>query len=198
MKRFMWNTLELESSKSNLKFCITEEGSTISNQQFLQLLENKSSFRSFYNEFLIELGYEAFFWENKPMMKSNMDAKYECNIINTDFLFGKSPDVQTFRSYFKEDRQVVTFPNLGNDAQLIAPCPVEHNEGYAHIGAFIREAPESQMQEFWQTVGKEMLNHIQNKPLWLSTSGLGVFWLHARVDSYPKYYQTEEYKQIDS
>lgn len=198
MLRFMWNTVELESTKSNLKFSITEEGSTISNQQFLQLLENESSFRSFYNEFLIGLGYEAFFWENKPMMKSNLDAHYECNIINTDFLSGKSPEVQTFRSYFKEGRQVVTFPNLGNDAQLIVPCPVEHNEGYAHIGAFIRQAPESQMQEFWQTVGKEMLNHIQNKLRWLSTSGLGVFWLHIRVDSYPKYYQTEEYKQIDS
>ncbi|MGM0745470.1 MAG: DUF6940 family protein [Bacteroidota bacterium] len=72
----------------------------MSNQQFLQLLENEGFFRSFYNEFLVGLGYEAFFRENRPMMKSNLDAKYECNIINTDFLSGKSPDVQTFRKCF--------------------------------------------------------------------------------------------------
>ena len=30
--------------------------------------------------------------------------------------------------------------------------------------------------------------------LWVSTSGLGVYWLHVRLDSYPKYYQHAPYK----
>lgn len=194
----MWNAQEIESSSSNVKFRISENGHPISNKRFLQLLKNESSFRSFYNEFLTGLGFEAFFWENKPMMNSNLDSKYECNVINTDFLAGKSPDVRTFRSYFKENREVVSFPNLGKDAQLIAPCPVAENEGYAHIGTFIREAPEPQMQAFWQTVGHEMLEEMKDEPRWLSTSGLGVFWLHARIDAVPKYYQTKEYKRLDS
>lgn len=194
----MWYAQKIESTKSNVKFRISEHGNPVSNQRFLQQLMDESSFRLFYNEFLIGLGFEAFFWENKPMLNSNLDTKYECNVINSDFLAGKSPDVQTFRSYFKEDQEVVSFPNLGKDAQLIAPCPVNQNEGYAHIGTFIREAPEPQMQDFWQTVGEEMLNEMKDEPRWLSTSGLGVFWLHARIDSVPKYYQTKEYKRIDS
>lgn len=194
----MWNIDEIESSKTNLKFGISEERSPVSNRQFLQLLKEESSFRSFYNEFLIGLGFDAFFWENKPMLNSNLDAEYECNVINTDFLAGKSPDVQTFRSYFKEDREVVTFPNLGKDATLIAPCPVDQNRGYAHIGTFIREAPVAQIQAFWKRVGQEMLSEMKDDPRWLSTSGLGVFWLHARIDSVPKYYQTKAYKQVNS
>lgn len=31
-------------------------------------------------------------------------------------------------------------------------------------------------------------------PIWLSTSGLGVYWLHVRLDTRPKYYNHDEYK----
>jgi hypothetical protein len=30
---------------------------------------------------------------------------------------------------------------------------------------------------------------------WISTSGLGVPWVHVRLDSYPKYYQYRPYAQ---
>lgn len=32
--------------------------------------------------------------------------------------------------------------------------------------------------------------------LWCSTSGLGVYWLHIRLDQYPKYYTYRPYKQV--
>lgn len=190
----MWNILEIEATGNNRKFKISEKEESISNQQFLQLLKEEQAFRSFYNEYLSDIGFDAFFWENKPMTNANLDEDYECNIINTDFLAGKSPDDQTFNSYFEADKDVVCFPNLGNDARLIAPCPIEGKPGYTHIGSFIRNAPSSQIHELWKTAGQEMLDHIGNKPKWVSTSGLGVFWLHIRIDSLPKYYQTKEYK----
>jgi len=34
------------------------------------------------------------------------------------------------------------------------------------------------------------------KTFWVSTSGLGVAWLHVRVDSKPKYYSHEAYREI--
>lgn len=190
----MWSIKPIESSESIIKFGISDDKNRISHSLFLELLQGNTTFRSFYNEFLISLAFEAFFWENKPLTKSNLGEEYECNVIKSDLLAGKNPDAHTFSSYFKKDKQVVAFPNLGKDALLIAPCPVSENQGYAHIGSFIRNAPESQIQEFWKRTGDEMLNHIGDKPKWLSTSGLGVFWLHVRIDSYPKYYQTEEYK----
>ena len=34
----------------------------------------------------------------------------------------------------------------------------------------------------------------QGRPVWLSTEGSGVPWLHVRMDSRPKYYHTREFK----
>ena len=35
-------------------------------------------------------------------------------------------------------------------------------------------------------------------PVWTSTSGLGVYWLHVRLDSRPKYYQHQPFKKWPS
>ncbi|MDZ7756287.1 DUF6940 family protein [Rhodohalobacter sp.] len=153
----------------------------------MELLKGNEEFRGWYDRRLQECPFEAFFWENRPMTRENLDEPYEYNLVESDFLARVSPDAQTFRSHFKPGREVVSFPNLGNDAELIAPCPVSDNSVYPHIGSFVRKAPESQIrQKFWKMVGSEMTHRIGAKPKWLSTSGLGVFWLHARIDSQPK------------
>ena len=54
------------------------------------------------------------------------------------------------------------------------------------------------VRAFWQEVGKQMEIRLRQDPgrsVWLSTSGLGVYWLHMRLDSYPKYYTHDEYKK---
>lgn len=193
----MWKIEEIESTGNNVKFSIFSGDSFISNLTFLELLRDNKTFRSFYNRYLAVIGFDAFFWENKPMTKANLDEVYECNVINSEYLAQKSPDFQTFSSYFIKDEEVVSFPNLGKDARLVAPCPVSENNGYAHIGTFIREAPEAQKQQLWKQTAEEMLNQVRDETKWLSTSGLGVFWLHIRIDSVPKYYQTKEYKRIN-
>lgn len=126
----MWEILEIESTATNQKFKVLEDSTPISNQRFLQLLIEEQAFRSFYNKYLSDLEYNAFFWENSPMTNSKMTMEYECNVINSDYLAGVTPDSQTFRPHFKSDKQVVTFQNLGGDAQLIAPCPRQSNAIY--------------------------------------------------------------------
>lgn len=190
----MWEIFEIESSKQNVKFGIYEDDDAISNRRYLELLRDSESFRDFYNGYLADSEFEAFFWENKPMTDKTLDLDYECNIINTDFLVGRAPDSKTFSQYFKEDANVVTFPNLAKDAELIVPCPKNEKTAYTHIGSFIRKADSDQIDELWQVTGSETLKSIDSKPRWLSTSGLGVFWLHIRIDTIPKYYQTSEYK----
>jgi hypothetical protein len=91
---------------------------------------------------------------------------------------------------------VVSFPNLGGDAQLVVPCPIAEKNVYTQIGSFVRNAPKQQLTHFWKRTGSEMLSAITEKPRWLSTSGLGVYWLHVRIDSVPKYYQTDAYKRV--
>jgi len=192
----MWKINKLDSSKQNTTFRVRENDSVMSNRDYLELLINSNTFRQFYNDFLSSTEYDAFFWENKPMMENNLDDEYECNIVNSDFLAAVSPDAETFRQYFDVSKNVVTFPNLANDAELIVPCPKKDNASYTHIGNFVRNADETQIDDLWRITGIETLQSIDSKPKWLSTSGLGVFWLHIRIDTIPKYYQTTKYKTI--
>ncbi len=194
----MWEIVTLENTQNNFKFFLKESDKRISNHRFLNLLKESGVFREYYNETLSGCDFEAFFWENKPFTQQNMGDTYECNLVKSDFLATCSPDAQTFNSYFKENKSVVCFHNLGKDAQLIAPCPLKKKSAYTHIGNFVRNAEEDQVHKFWETIGIETLKSIEKQPIWLSTSGLGVYWLHARIDTYPKYYQTKEYKTVSS
>jgi hypothetical protein len=38
-----------------------------------------------------------------------------------------------------------------------------------------------------------MQQRVSASPLWLSTAGMGVSWLHLRLDSRPKYYRHRSY-----
>ena len=94
---------------------------------------------------------------------------------------------------------MVSFPNLGNDALLIVPCN-ENSENphiYMHLANFIRMGPDDQIKVFWKEVVNQMykrLNSKLGKKVWLSTCGLGIFWLHMRLDSLPKYYTYVPYR----
>ena len=65
---------------------------------------------------------------------------------------------------------------------------------YPHLASFVRTAPEEQIQDFWKEVSQTYDADLGESPKWLSTSGLGVYWLHVRVDSRPKYYTYSPYR----
>lgn len=191
-----WKPKILQSTDSNSRFGVLKNSELLSFQNVLNLLINSPEFTRFYHNFLVDCGFEAFFWEHPPVTGKTLDKPYECNLINSPFLAGKAPDRQTFSPYFQDDKQAVSFMNLGGDAELIAPCPPGNQPGFAHIGSFVRNAHGKQAEDFWKLTAGRMLACTGHQPKWLSTSGLGVFWLHARIDSRPKYYQTPEYKQF--
>lgn len=93
-----------------------------------------------------------------------------------------------------------TFYNLGRDSMLVAPssAPGLAIDAYAHLANFVRQAPTPQVLSLLQTVGGSMLERLEQvgntTPVYLSTSGLGVYWLHVRLDSRPKYYTFRPYK----
>jgi len=45
-----------------------------------------------------------------------------------------------------------------------------------------------------QRLAREALARLSDRPLWISTAGMGVNWLHVRLDSRPKYYRHAPYK----
>ena len=108
------------------------------------------------------------------------------------------------------------FANLGGDATLVAPrdwspesSPSMFSSSYGHLANFVRGAPEQQVLKLWNTVGESLREKLlpstpapssvetkteASKPLWFSTAGDGVAWLHFRLDSRPKYYHYSPYK----
>ena len=91
------------------------------------------------------------------------------------------------------------FMNLSADAHLV--CPKFFDQGnknqYGHLGSFLRQAPTNQIEEMWKLVAetyREQLIAESPSPIWLSTAGGGVRWLHFRFDKRPKYYRYEAFK----
>jgi hypothetical protein len=99
------------------------------------------------------------------------------------------------------DRRVATFRNIGGDAVLVAPVPDSRvpSADYVHLSRFCRGSrpfPELS-RALWSSVGAALLAQWSARPLskvWLSTSGLGVYHLHVRLDARPKYYNWAAFK----
>jgi len=89
---------------------------------------------------------------------------------------------------------VIEFANLGHDAILIVPCPENSSSDYGHFAAFLRHSGESQQHALWKLVGTAMQRRLSREPVWLSTAGGGVPWLHVRLDDRPKYYGYAPYR----
>lgn len=198
--------IEKVLSKDTFCFRIKENGGFITFKRLLDLWEESPEFCKFYNNILKEVPFISFFWENRPVSKDCLDKVYEFVIVKTDAFHGKRPDCEAFVQHFKKsyasycnsDGNIVSFPNLGNDAQLIVPCPVSTEDYYyTHLATFIRNAPILQVQAFWKEIASQLKKQINSRPLWLSTSGLGINWLHARIDQAPKYYTFSPYKTLE-
>ena len=143
----------------------------------------------------------AFFWECPPVTSMTVSsAPFEFVIIAAPRLEGVSPDLRSFSSKFVASEDLSVFPNLGKDALLIVPSPLDSvpQETYTHIANFVRMAPAGQVQNLISRTAVELAGVLKSRPhphkVWLSTSGLGVYWLHIRIDSVPKYYNWDEYK----
>lgn len=113
---------------------------------------------------------------------------FELVLVDSPGFAALAPDQEAFAGHFTPSQTIPTFANLGGDACLVAPAPQEPPEAYARLAAFARRAATSQQHELWQAVGAAMARRLSSAPLWLSTSGLGVDWLHVRLDKRPNYY----------
>jgi hypothetical protein len=144
-------------------------------------------------------GWNAVFWECKLSNPSSLSQTFEFVVLNAASLATVRPDPHTFAQHFQQsgnhNKDVIVFPNLSRDAYLVVPRPIGE-DSFPHLLSFLRTANASQRRSLWHTVGRTYLELIQSSsaPLWLSTSGLGVYWLHVRLDRVPKYYNFLEYK----
>ena len=179
---------------------VVSDGHPLSYAETLVCWQSDKTFRAFFNRTLADAPYRAYLWETPPVTAGNSNRPFEFVLVDSPRLAGSAPDPQAFANQFAATRPgegVAVFPNLGGDALLIAPTAQAPDKSYPHLAAFVRSAPDDQQHAFWRTIGTTLADRLGRDPLWLSTNGLGVAWLHARLDSRPKYYTFEPYLKCD-
>ena len=155
------------------------------------------SFRTLTTETIHESPFRSFKWETPVVDSVRIGRQFEFVILNSSGL-ERRENALPFSEQFKEaepDGQVIAFENLGRNAILVVPTPSKSTEvNHCHLGSFLRTADEDQTDQLWQMVGAAMNSRISKKPVWLSTAGGGVAWLHVRLDDRPKYYGYSPFK----
>jgi hypothetical protein len=171
---------------------LLEDGRPVAVAEVLDLWSGDAAFRAFFVARLRAVPFAAYCWETPPVVASSVGRPFECTFVDSPALARVVADPEPFREHFT-GAAAVRFESLGRDALLVAPCPRGPIAPYAHLAAFVRGAPEDQVAALWQEVAGAVRGRIGARPLWLSTAGLGVSWLHVRLDSRPKYYRTRAY-----
>jgi hypothetical protein len=179
-----------------LRFAVDLDGRPATCADVLRAWQEDGGFRSLFNAMLADAPYAAFRWETPAVTTTTLVRPFEFVLLDSPGL-ARRPEPGAFAEHFGEGarRGVVEFRNLGGDAILIVPCPMAEPSAYGHLAAFVRQAPERQRHALWQAVGEAMARRIGSKPVWLSTAGAGVSWLHVRLDDRPKYYGFGPYRQ---
>jgi hypothetical protein len=139
---------------------------------------------------LTDLPFDAIFWETPPLTQATALQPFTSVAIDAPALAHVAPEADAFGGPFAiaPDGPVATFANLGRDAILVAPRPVP-GRSYPHLLAFLRSAPVEHRRALWQAVGDAAGERLSTRPVWVSTAGMGVYWLHVRLDDRPKYYR---------
>lgn len=151
------------------------------------------AFRRFWIASLSRVPFAAYCWECPPVHARSLHEPFECVFVSSPSLARMAQDAGAFAEHFEAGRDVAAFGNLGGDAWLIAPAP-EEGADFAHLAAFTASASPARQDALWQAVGAALQARVGARPLWLSTAGHGVAWLHVRLDSHPKYYRHAAYR----
>lgn len=159
----------------------------------LRGLEQDEVFLDLWGSALADCPFAAYCWECPPLDAHALDRPFECRLIDSPLLRGSRPDPTSFAEYFRAGQEVAVFSSLGKDATLIAPYPRAQLD-FAHLARFQRSAEKAQIHALWREVGRQAQAAAARAPVWLSTAGLGVSWLHVRLDSRPKYYRHAPYR----
>ncbi len=168
----------------------------ISAYEFFQNLSKSKEFRNDLIQKFKDSKYENVLWEFPPYSSSTKNNKAEFVIIGSAIFPPSNP--QAFADQFNEtneiNKSVVVFDNISGDCKLISPVPDIMNDKYmGHIMSQIKYGNTDTTHQLLKTLGDIVSAYNNDKPLYVSTHGYGVPWLHLRLCDKPKYYHQKEY-----
>jgi hypothetical protein len=194
--------LETIDNSGSLRARLPCDGRPARFDDVLAAWHNDEAFCAHWCDMLAGLPMDACFWELPPLTPASERDAFECVMRRAPDLATAQPRAQPFAEHFERHADpteaAAVFASLGRDALMIAPCPRAPHAAYTHLLAFVRAAPRWQAMAIWPILAREVASLRASgarQPLWISTSGSGVHWLHLRLDSRPKYYQHEPYTQ---
>jgi hypothetical protein len=186
----MWSAQIEAAHRGARRYRLLRDAAALSCAEVLDLWRQDAVFRDYFIGLLADAPFAAYRWETPAATRSSGAHAFEFVLLDSPEL--EMPvDRQAFAGLFAAagEEPVIGFPSLGGDAFLIAPCPRAPAQVYGHLAAFLREGPQAQRHALWRAVGAAVQERLAERPLWLSTAGGGVAWLHVRLDSRPKYYR---------
>lgn len=189
----------IDDDQSCLRCIILCDGVQITYNKFVEGIRLDEQFRNVFFDFIATCEFDAVNWELPPVNQATFEQPFEFVLIENRPLATVEPNSAPFAEHYDNagnGRGVVTFTNLRNDAKLVVPCPLDEPESYTHFAGFIREAPEDQVHALLEQVGHQIQRHLSEEWLWVSTAGMGVYWLHVRVSEVPKYYRHRGYASV--
>jgi hypothetical protein len=177
---------------TGLHWTATEDGKRLSGARFFELLGEFPQAREATVECLKDVSMSAYVWET-PVLNLEKPQPFECVFLPERMLEGTKASARAFATRLT-GRSAVDFDNLGGDARLVVPCPNAASQPWAHLAEFVRHAPVSHVQALLELLGQVVLREARKGARFVSTSGLGVPWIHFRIDTRPKYYQWAPYR----
>jgi hypothetical protein len=189
------------SNKLNYKF-YWGDGSNVTFKGVINLWIHSKKFRKEFSKLLADVPFKAYLW--KCVSLDSLSKHFEFNVSNSKKLARVSTKAGPYRKYFKvhgaKTGSVISFMNNNNDTYLIVPYGQRDSKKYRDLASFMRKGSGEQIDKLWKIFGGEVLRiynarypvfpskSTENKPLWINTHGLGIYWLHLRIDIKPKYY----------
>ena len=192
-----WQFQRTEVGSNGQKFRYLDQGgSLLLFKDVIELWAQDDLFCGFHCQVLSDIPFKAYKWETPVVDVARIERPFEFVVLNAPRL-DRAQDMTAFQERFgdtPEDQLTIAFPNLGKNAILVVPTPSGQEVNHCHLGAFIRTCQAEHESSLWRQVGISMQERVSNKPVWLSTAGGGVAWLHIRLDDRPKYYGYRDYK----
>lgn len=184
----------VEASDQLLRFKLLQNGTELSFAEVLDKWRSDEDFVRWYTDLLVSSPWPAAYWEHPPLWEDKLDEVYEFSLRAAGALANLSQNPVRYRSYFSGGL-ITTFLSLGKDALLVVPEPRNDETNYTHLLSFLRSADFNQIKALWSRTSISVTERLSERPLYLSTHGTGVAWLHVRLDERPKYYGDGRYRK---